>query len=64
LIFIDRIAVGNLRPKLGIMIEDDEPRSRPKWERFPQLLNNPQTRWMLRDVEVQDASAVVFRQGF
>src|ERR1700675_3252251 len=31
---------GHLRPILGVMIEDDECRGRPKWKRFGFLLNN------------------------
>jgi len=40
-------------------IEDQKPGSGPKWKRLPQLLDDPTTRWMLRDVEVQDAPPIV-----
>jgi hypothetical protein len=33
--------------------------SRFKWKRFPELLNDPQARWVLRDVEVQDPPTVM-----
>jgi hypothetical protein len=32
----------DLRPMLSITIEDNEPRGRPKWKRFTQLLIDPQ----------------------
>ena len=44
---------------LGIAIEDQESRSRLKWKRLPQLLDDPQTRRMLGDVEMQNATATV-----
>jgi hypothetical protein len=50
---------GDLRPILGITIEDDEPRGRPKWKRFSQLLNDPQAGRVPCDVDVQDPSTVV-----
>ncbi len=50
---------GDLRPILGITIEDDEPRGRPKWKRFSPLLNDPQAGWVLCDVDMQDPSTVV-----
>ena len=50
---------GDFRPILGITIQDDEPRRRPKWKRFSQLLDDPQARRMLCDVEVQDAPTIV-----
>jgi len=37
-------------------IEDDEPRGRPKWKRFSQLLNDPQAGRVPCDVDVQDPS--------
>jgi hypothetical protein len=50
---------GDFRPIFGITIQDDEPRSRPKWKCFSQLLDDPQARRMLCDVEVQDAPTIV-----
>ena len=50
---------GDLRPILGVTIEDDEPWSRPKWKRLPQLLDGPQARRMAGNVDVQDAPPVV-----
>jgi hypothetical protein len=50
---------GDLRPILGVTIEDDEPWSRPKWKRFPQLLDDPQVRRMPGDIEMQDAPTTV-----
>ena len=44
---------GDLRPILGVMIEDDEPRSRPQWKRLSQSLDDPYTRRMPGDVDVQ-----------
>ena len=41
------------------MIEDDEPRGRPKWKRFSQLLNDPQAGRVLRGVEVHDPPPTV-----
>jgi hypothetical protein len=50
---------GDLRPILGVTIEDDEPWSRPKWKRFSQLLDGPHTRRMPVDVDVQDAPPIM-----
>ena len=49
----------NLHFILAITIKDQEPGSRFKWKRFPELLNDPQARWVLRDVEVQDPPTVM-----
>ena len=49
----------NLHSILAITIKDQEPGSRFKWKRFPELLNDPQARWVLRDVEVQDPPTVM-----
>jgi hypothetical protein len=50
---------GDLRSILGITIEDDEPRGRPRWKRFSQLLNDPQAGRVPGDVDVQDPSTGV-----
>src|SRR5882762_10863142 len=50
---------GNLHSILAITIKDQEPGSRFKWKRFPELLNDPQARGVLRDIEVQDPPTVV-----
>jgi hypothetical protein len=50
---------GDLRPILGVTIEDDEPWSRPKWKRLSQLLDGPQARRMPGDVDVQDAPPIM-----
>jgi hypothetical protein len=50
---------GDLRPILGVTIEDDEPRDRPKWKRLSQLLDDPRTRRVLREVEVLDAPPIM-----
>ena len=50
---------GDLRPILGITIEDDEPRGRPKRKRSLQLLEGLQAGEMPGDVEVQDAPTIV-----
>jgi len=44
---------------LCIPIENEEARGRIKWERLPQLLNNPKARGMPRDVAVQNTSAIM-----
>src|SRR6266550_810029 len=49
----------NLHSILAITIKDQEPGSRFKWKRFPELLNDPQARRVLRDVEVQDPPTVM-----
>jgi hypothetical protein len=49
----------NLNSVLTITVEDQEPKSRLKRKRFPQLLDDPTARRMLRDVEVQDASTIM-----
>ena len=48
-----------LRPVLRIPVEDEKARSQFKRERFSQLLDDPPARWMLGDVEVQDASTAM-----
>jgi hypothetical protein len=50
---------GDLRPILGITIEDDKPRRRPKWKRFSQLLDDPQAARMPGDVGVQDPPPIM-----
>src|SRR5580704_2569587 len=50
---------GNLDSIFAITVEDEKSRSRFKRKRLPQLLNDPQTRRVLRDVEVQDPPTVV-----
>lgn len=50
---------GDFRPILGITIEEDEPQGRPKWKRFPELLDDPTARRVLRDVDVQDAAMIM-----
>ena len=49
----------DFQPVFRIPVEDQIPGSHPERKRFPQLLDNPQTRWMPCDVEVQDASPIV-----
>jgi hypothetical protein len=44
---------------LCIPIEDEKPRSRIKRKRLSQLLDDPQARGMLGNVEVQNAPAVM-----
>src|ERR1700693_1761494 len=43
---------GDLRPILGIPIENEKPASGPIWEGLPQLLDDPQTGGMPRHVEI------------
>lgn len=50
---------GDLQPILGISIEDGKPGSRLIRKRLSQLLHNPCTGGMPRDVEMQHMSAVV-----
>jgi hypothetical protein len=50
---------GNFQTVFRIVITDEEWRSSFIGKRFPQLLHNPGARRMARDVEVQDAPAVV-----
>jgi hypothetical protein len=50
---------GDFQSILGITIKDDEPWSGSKWKCFSQLLDDPQACRMLRDVEVQDAPAIM-----
>ena len=50
---------GDFRPILGITIQEAEPRRRPKWKRFSQLLDDPHARRMLCGVDVQNAPTVV-----
>src|ERR1019366_8147796 len=50
---------GNFQTVFRIVITDEEWRSRFIGKRFPQLLHNPGARRMARDVEVQDAPAIM-----
>jgi len=50
---------GNLDPIPPIPVKDQKSGSQRKRERFPQLLNGPQARWMLGHVEVQDAPTIM-----
>src|SRR5882762_581291 len=50
---------GDFQSILGITIKDDESRSRAKWKCFSQLLDDPQARRMLCDIEMQDAPTIV-----
>jgi hypothetical protein len=50
---------GNLHSIFAITVKDEKSRSRFKRKRFPELLNDPQARRVLRDVEVQDPPTVV-----
>ncbi len=43
----------------GIAVEDQELRCQLERERFAQLLNNPGTCWVPRDIEVHDATAIM-----
>ena len=47
---------GNVHTILGIPIEDQKPESRFKRKGLPQLLDDPQARGMLGDVDVQNAA--------
>ena len=49
----------DLRPVLPIPVMDQKSRSRSKWKRLSQLLDNPTAGRMPRDVEVQDTSAII-----
>jgi hypothetical protein len=49
----------DFQPVFPITVKDQEPGSRSKWKCLPQLLNDPQARWMPSDIEVQDAPPVV-----
>src|ERR1700680_1308467 len=49
----------NLDSILAIPVEDQEPGSRFKWKRFPQLLHDPQARRMLRDIDVENLTMIV-----
>jgi hypothetical protein len=44
---------------LAIPVKDQEPGSRFKRKRFPQLLDNPQARRVFRDIEMQNAPPIV-----
>src|ERR1700674_1938341 len=44
----------NLDSIFAIPVEDQEPGSRFKWKRFPQLLNDPEAGRVLGDVQVQN----------
>jgi len=47
------------RLHITIAVEDQEPRSQLELKRFPKLLNNPEARRMLCDVEVQSTPPVM-----
>jgi hypothetical protein len=51
--------LGNLDSILPVLVKYQKLGSRPERKRFPQLLNGPPARWMLRNIEVQNPSAVV-----
>ena len=50
---------GNLQPIFRVSIEDQKPGSGPAWKRLPQRLDDPTTRGMFRDVDMQDPSPIV-----
>src|SRR5208282_6650949 len=50
---------GNLKSVLPIPVKNQKPGSRLEWKRLPQLLDGPQARRMLCDVEMQDTSPTV-----
>jgi len=52
----------DFHPIFPVPVEDQKPRSRPKRERLPQLLDNPHTLRMLRDIEVQNTPTIVTDQ--
>src|SRR4029077_14342697 len=49
----------NLRSIFAIAVEDQKPRSRVQGKGFPQLLNDPCARRMLRNIEVQNMPPVM-----
>jgi hypothetical protein len=49
----------DLRPILRIPVENEKPGSRFEWKRLSQLLDDPRTRGMLGDVEVQNAPPIM-----
>jgi len=49
----------DFQPIFAIPVKDQKSGSRPKRKRFPQLLNDPQARRVLRDVEVDDPPPTV-----
>jgi len=49
----------NLNSIFAITIKDEKSRSRFPWKCFPQLLDDPQAHWVLRDVEIQDPPTIV-----
>src|SRR5882762_11921533 len=49
----------NLNSIFAITIKDEKSRSRFKWKRFPELLNNPEACRMFRDFEVQNPPTVM-----
>ena len=50
---------GNLESILAITVENEKPRSRFKRKRFPQLLDDPLARRVLRDIDVQNAPTIM-----
>ena len=50
---------GNLQPVFRVSVEDQKSERRLEWKCFPQLLDDPTGRRMLRDVEVQDPPATM-----
>jgi len=49
----------NLHSVLSVLVEDQKPWNRAKRKGLAQLLHNPQTRWMLGHVAMQDAPPIM-----
>ena len=49
----------DIRPILGIPVEDEKPGCRPKGKGLPELLHDPTARRVSGDIDVQDAAAIV-----
>ena len=50
---------GDLQPVFRIPVEDEKSGCRLEWKCFPQLLDDPTARRVLRNVEVQDPPAIM-----
>ena len=50
---------GNLQPVFRVSVEDQKSERRLEWKCFPQLLDDPTARRVLREVEVQDPPAIM-----